>query len=59
MSLNINASVILSYKKHEPPTCGHKTLGFKWYAKRINRWQGSFRLIGVQLRNPCYSGFPQ
>ncbi|MFA7020807.1 MAG: hypothetical protein WC215_04575, partial [Bacilli bacterium] len=30
----------------------HKTLGFKWYAKCIARWQGSYRLIGSQLRNP-------
>ena len=27
-------------------------MGFKWYAKCIARWQGSYRLIGSQLRNP-------
>ena len=33
-------------------TRGHKTLGFKWYAKRIARWQGLYRLIGSSPRNP-------
>jgi hypothetical protein len=30
----------------------HKILGGKWYVKCIVRWQGSCRLISLQLRNP-------
>jgi len=34
---------------HDGTTRGHKTLGFKWYAKRLTCWQSSYRLIGSRL----------
>jgi hypothetical protein len=29
-----------------------KYWGFKWYAKCVEHWQGSYPLIGSLLRNP-------
>jgi len=30
-------------ENNEPPTHGHKTLGFKRFAKSIARWQSPYR----------------
>ena len=30
----------------------YKILGFKWYARRIARWQAFYRLIGKRPRTP-------
>ena len=38
--------------KGQQVTRGHKTLGIKWFTKCITRWQGSYRLIDSQSRNP-------
>jgi len=36
---------LLLYLPFKAHTRGHKTLGVRWYAKCIARWQGSYRLI--------------
>jgi len=41
--------------KTAPPNTQYKKLGFYWYAKRITRWQGSYRWIGKRPRNPLRS----